>query len=55
MDWALRPTWSFIASYAYSKARSEDLTIGDAADSNAIRIGVRYHGRSSTPGTFAQP
>jgi len=54
MDWALRPTWSFIASYAYSKARS-DVTIGDPADSNAIRIGVRYHGRSSTPGTFAQP
>ena len=54
MDWALRPTWSFIASYAYSKARS-DVTIGDPADSTAIRIGVRYHGRSSTPGTFAQP
>jgi hypothetical protein len=54
MDWALRPTWSFIASYAFSKARS-DVTIGDPADSNAIRIGVRWHGRSSTPGTFAQP
>jgi len=54
MDWAIRPTWSFIASYSYAK-NSSDLTTGDPADSNAIRIGVRYHGRSSTPGTFAQP
>jgi hypothetical protein len=54
LDWALRPTWSFLASYAYAKARS-DVTIGDPADSNAIRIGVRYHGRSLAPGAFAQP
>ena len=54
LDWALRPTWSFIASYSYAKARS-DFTIGDPADSNAVRIGVRYHGRSEKPGTFAQP
>jgi predicted porin len=54
MDWALRPTWSFIASYAFAKARS-DVTVGDPADSNAIRIGIRYHGRSATPGAFAQP
>jgi hypothetical protein len=54
LDWALRPTWSFIASYGYAKARS-DVTIGDPAESNAIRIGVRYHGRSLAPGTFAQP
>lgn len=54
LDWALRPTWSFITSYSYEKARS-DATIGDPAESNAVRIGVRYHGRSSRPGTFAQP
>jgi len=54
LDWALRPTWSFIAGYSYEKARS-DLTIGDPAESNALRIGVRYHGRSERPGTFAQP
>ncbi|HEY3517740.1 MAG TPA: hypothetical protein VGL98_11900 [Gammaproteobacteria bacterium] len=54
LDWALRPTWSFITSYSYAKARS-DVTIGDPAESNAVRIGVRYHGRSLAPGTFAQP
>ena len=32
-----------------------DVTIGDPAESNAVRIGVRYHGRSLAPGTFAQP
>jgi hypothetical protein len=54
LDWALRPTWSFIASYSYEKARS-DVTIGEPAEANAVRIGVRDHGRSLRPGTFAQP
>ena len=52
LDWALRPTWSFVASYAYAKSSSE-VTIGDAADSNAFTLGVRYHGRER-PNTLTQ-
>jgi hypothetical protein len=48
MDWQLRPTWSFIASYAYARASSE-VTISDAAESNALTVGIRYHGRSTQP------
>ena len=51
VDWALRPTWSFVASYAYAKNGS-DLTIGDASDSNALTLGVRYHGRSTQSTTL---
>lgn len=54
IDWQLRPTWSFVSRYAYAKAQS-DVTIGDPAESNALTIGIRYHGRSQRPGTFAQP
>jgi hypothetical protein len=54
IDWQLRPSWSFVSRYAYAKAQS-DVTIGDPADSNALTIGIRYHGRSERPGTFAQP
>jgi hypothetical protein len=53
LDWQLRPTWSFIAAYAYANA-SSDATIGDAAESNAVTLGIRYHGRSQRPGSFAQ-
>jgi hypothetical protein len=53
LDWQLRPTWSFIAGYAYSKASSE-LTVGDPAESNSLTVGVRYHGQSERPGAFAQ-
>jgi hypothetical protein len=52
VDWALRPTWSFIASYAYARNES-DLTIGDPSDSNALTLGVRYHGRSAQPSPLA--
>ncbi|HXS79436.1 MAG TPA: hypothetical protein VN818_04085, partial [Gammaproteobacteria bacterium] len=48
VDWALRPTWSFVASYAYARNES-DLTIGDPSESNALTLGVRYHGRSAQP------
>ena len=53
IDWELRPTWSFVASYAYARAESE-VTIGDAAESNALTLGIRYHGRSMRPSTLAQ-
>jgi hypothetical protein len=53
MDWQLRPTWSFIASYAYAKAQS-DVTIGDPAESNALTVGIRYHGRSTRPSLAAE-
>jgi hypothetical protein len=52
VDWALRPTWSFVASYAYARNES-DLTIGDPSDSNALTLGVRYHGRSAQPSPLA--
>jgi predicted porin len=52
VDWALRPTWSFIASYAYARAQS-DVTIGEPSESNALTLGVRYHGRSAQPSTPA--
>jgi hypothetical protein len=48
LDWALRPTWSFVASYAYARAAS-DVTIGDAAESNTWTLGIRYHGRAKRP------
>jgi hypothetical protein len=48
LDWALRPTWSFVASYAYARA-SSDVTIGDAAESNTWTLGIRYHGRPKRP------
>jgi hypothetical protein len=51
VDWALRPTWSFVASYAYARA-STDVMIGDPAESNALTLGVRYHGRSMQPSTL---
>ena len=52
LDWALRPTWSFVASYAYARASSE-VTVGEPADSNALTLGVRYHGRAR-PSTLPQ-
>jgi hypothetical protein len=68
LDWQLRPTWSFIASYAYAKSTSDvtivdpaapigtpPVTIRDPEDSNTLTIGIRYHGRSVRPGTFAAP
>lgn len=45
IEWQLRPTWSFVAGYAHATARS-NATIGDSAESNALTIGVRYHGLS---------
>jgi hypothetical protein len=54
VDWALRPTWSFVASYAYARA-SSDVTIGEPAVSNALTLGIRYHGRSMRPRTLTQP
>ncbi len=53
VDWQLRPTWSFVAGYAYARASSE-VTTGDSAESNALTLGIRYHGRSTRPGAFAQ-
>ena len=53
LDWQLRPTWSFVASYAYARSTSST-TIADMADSNTVTLGIRYHGRSMRPGTFAQ-
>jgi hypothetical protein len=53
LDWELRPTWSFVASYAYARAESE-VTIGDPADSNALTLGIRYHGRTTRPSTLTQ-
>jgi len=50
VDWALRPTWSFVARYAYARAVS-DVTIGDPSESNALTLGIRYHGRSQRPST----
>jgi hypothetical protein len=51
LDWALRPTWSFVASYAYARAESE-VTIGDPSESNALTLGIRYHGRSMRSSTL---
>jgi hypothetical protein len=53
LDWQLRPTWSLITAYAYARASSE-VSFGDAAESNALTLGVRYRGRSQRPGAFAQ-
>ena len=53
IDWELRPTWSFVASYAYASAESE-LEISEPAESNALTLGIRYHGRSMRPGTLAR-
>ena len=53
LDWQLRPTWSFLASYAYSTSTSST-TIDDTADSNTITVGIRYHGRSMRPGALAE-
>ena len=53
LDWALRPTWSFVASYAYARADSE-VSIAEAADSNVLTLGIRYHGRSIRPSTATQ-
>lgn len=65
LDWQLRPTWSLIASYAYAKSETDPnidpavpppVTFPDAAaESNALTIGIRYHGRSVRPGTLAVP
>jgi hypothetical protein len=53
IEWQLRPTWSFVAGYAYATARS-NVTVGDSADSNALTIGVRYRGLSQNSGVLAQ-
>jgi len=53
LDWQLRPTWSFLASYAYSTSTSST-TIDDTADSNTVTVGIRYHGRSMRPGALAE-
>ena len=53
IDWELRPTWSFVASYAYASAESE-LEISEPAESNALTLGIRYHGRSVRPSTLAR-
>jgi hypothetical protein len=52
LDWQIRPTWSFIAAYAYARSSAE-LEIAEPAESNAITLGVRYHGRSVRPGSLA--
>jgi hypothetical protein len=50
VEWQLRPTWSFVAGYAYATARSRsDVPEQDGSDSNAVTIGVRYRGRSLRP------
>jgi hypothetical protein len=52
VEWQLRPTWSFIAAYAYATALSEDeLVANDGSESNAVTIGIRYRGRSLRPST----
>jgi hypothetical protein len=53
LDWQLRPTWSFVASYAYARS-SSSTTIDGTADSNTLTLGIRYHGRSMRPGTLAE-
>jgi hypothetical protein len=52
IEWQLRPTWSFVAAYAYATALSEDeLVANDGSESNAVTIGIRYRGRSMRPST----
>jgi hypothetical protein len=53
VDWELRPTWSFVASYAYARNEVETVIGEPPADSNALTLGIRYHGRSLRP-TMAQ-
>jgi hypothetical protein len=54
LDWALRPTWSFVASYAYASATSEAVIAdADPAESNTVTLGIRYHGRAR-PTPFTQ-
>jgi hypothetical protein len=53
LDWELRPTWSFVASYAYARNEVE-AALADPADSNALTLGIRYHGRSMRPSTPTQ-
>jgi hypothetical protein len=50
VEWQLRPTWWFVAGYAYSTARSRSVIADeDGSDSNAVTIGIRYRGRSVRP------
>jgi hypothetical protein len=51
VEWQLRPTWSFVAGYAYAKAFSSSVIGNDGSDSNAVTIGVRYRGRSVQQGS----
>jgi hypothetical protein len=54
VEWQLRPTWSFVASYAYARAFADSVIENDdGSDSNAVTIGVRYRGRSIQPGSLA--
>jgi hypothetical protein len=48
VDWQIRPTWSFVAGYAYSNV-DEGFTLTESSDSNALTVGVRYRGRSQRP------
>ena len=54
IEWQLRPTWSFVASYAYARAFADSAIANDGSDSNALRIGIRYRGRSMQPSTLGQ-
>jgi hypothetical protein len=50
VEWQLRPTWWFVAGYAYSTASSRSVIADeDSSDSNAVTIGIRYRGRSVRP------
>jgi hypothetical protein len=54
VEWQLRPTWSFVASYAYARAFADSaIANDDGSDSNAVTIGIRYRGRSIQPGALA--
>ena len=63
IEWQLRPTWSFVAGYAYAKALPDGplanvdgspLANDEGSDSNTLTLGIRYRGRSQRPGAFAQ-
>jgi hypothetical protein len=52
VEWRFNTSWWLIAGLAHA-TRSEG-SINASGESNALTIGVRYRGRSSQPGAFAQ-
>ena len=55
VEWQLRPTWSFVASYAYARAFADSaIANDDGSDSNAVTIGIRYRGRSMQSAALAR-